>query len=641
MLPHSLLYYAGQAPGDVLAAAITIAFVAIGGGTAGVAIARRLGLGVAAALAGAFAVSVALASVVMLAGSALGLSLLGGATAYLVGGVAVSALSLRLMRGCPRLDPDVPALWLGGLAVMCALIQRPWFKTSADTFYHLAAARSLIERNALVVTDPFHGTAVSVADPSSGVLHTMMAMVSRLTGGDMAWLFPGWTILGAIVLVMSFYALVRRLAGVRWAATAGAAGYLVANQFLDFRAAGYPNRISMALVFFGILMLADVLETPKWTGAVAVVVAAVAVSAVHVGDAEFFFIAAAAIAFWAVADAIIDRVRTGVWSPRNAGAVVGTLLLAGVASAPFVLAKFGVVSSSSMVDTASAVSRLDLFQLGPFVVTRPDRFYDGGIVTFFLVSALAVLAGGWAVLRREKMALVTFALCSLPLLLLLDPPVTTLAVRLSFYNLGRIAALLGFTLFIGIAWALGRPDDDGGRKQALALGAVSLFAAAWISVAYLQTTWTTTVGAVRARMNVSVWSSRGSDIRESWDEATLAQVRAVFGSSAPMIAADPETAYLFSALVNVRVVAVPAPHSPLAVETVSGEARREAMSHLLYPTATLAERRAILRTWNVDYVVLWWTRLAQRDPAASMLMQGDLFEPVVYAPHLLVLRVKR
>jgi hypothetical protein len=640
MTPSHALFTV-QTPSDLLATLAVLSFALLPGLAMGVAVARRMRLGLAAAIAGAFATSAVLASVIMLVGGYAHLSLEAGVAAYLAGAVVLTWWALRLMKDRPALAADLPGLALGAAAMLLALVERPWFKISADTFYHLAAARSLLVRDALVVTDPFHGTATAVADPSSGVLHTMMAFFVRLTGMDMAAMFSGWTVLGAALLALSFYALIRRLAPVQWAATLGAAAYLLANQFLDFRSLGYPNKISLVLVFFGMLMFTEVFETPSWTAAVASAGACVAVSAMHVGNAEFLFIVGAAIAFWALVDAVVSRWRDKIWAFDGLLAVTGTLVAAAVLSLPFILPKFGVVSGSSMVDTAAAVSRVDLFQMGPFVVTRPGRFFDGGTLMFVMTSALALFMAGWSLVKRDRVALSAFAICSLPLLLLVDPPITTLAVTKSFYNLTRIAALLGFTSFVAIAWALARPKRAGGREQAVFLALVALVGALAISGPFLQTTWTETVGAVGKGMNVSVWRSRESDIRDAWGYDTLARVRAIMGDSRPMIAADPETGYYFAGLVDVRLAAAPRSHSPLVVEVVDGPARRKAMEMLLYPTATVAERRATLTKWGVDYVVLWKSRVKEAAAATSMRAQPELFEVVDVSQRLVVLRVKR
>jgi hypothetical protein len=160
-------------------------------------------------------------------------------------------------------------------------------------------------------------------------------------------------------------------------------------------------------------------------------------------------------------------------------------------------------------------------------------------------------------------------------------------------------------------------------------------------VPFLQTTWTDTVGAVQKGMNVSVWLCRDSDIRDAWGYDTLDRIRKALGESRPMIAADPETGYYFAGLSDVRLVASPRSHTTLVVELVDGPARRRAIELLFFPTATVAERRAILSRWGVDYVVLWKSRVKERDAATSMLAQPELFEVVDVSRDLVVLRVKR
>jgi hypothetical protein len=468
-----------------------------------------------------------------------------------------------------------------------------------------------------------------------------MAMFSRITSLDMAMLFSGWTVLGGFVLALSFYALAKRFAPGRWVPLVGAGAYLVFNQFMDFRALGYPNRLSLGLLFFGILAFVELFEKPSWTAAAAVGAAGVAISAMHVGNAEFFFIAGAAIAFWALVDAIVGKWRDGEWAFDGFLALAGALAAVAVVSLPFILPKLGVVGESSMVDTASAVTRLDLMQLGPWVITRPGRFFDGGTLPFVMTTALALFMAGWSMVKRDRVSLSAFAICSLPVLLLVDPPLTTFLVTRSFYNLARIAALLGFTLYIAIAWALSRPKKAAGRSQAVFLAVIALVGAAVISVGFLQTTWTESVGAVRKGMNVSVWANREADVRVLWGEDTLARIRQRFDGTVPMIASDPETGYYFSGLVDVNLVCAPRSHSPLAIELVSGPARRDAMARLMFPSASVEERRAILTKWGADYVLISRSPVNPASAADSMMLQPELFQPVDVTPRLVLFKVLR
>jgi hypothetical protein len=641
MLNLALGLIARQWSGDALAAVVAIVLFTAPGAAMAVAVARRLRWGMTAVVAGSFAFSSALAAVVMLVGTWLGLGLEGGLIAWLALGAASSAGAYFVGRGAARVTPDAGGLGFAVVAGIAALMEGPWFRPSADTFYHLAAARSLLESHSLTVTDPFHGTATTIADPTSGVLHTMLALVARLSGLDPAVVWTGLNVLGAIVLVSAFYALVKRLVGPGRPALIGTFAYMVLNQFVDFRAGAYPNRISIALVFFAMMCLVDLLDRPSCWAAVTAVVAGVAVSAMHVGSAELYLLMAFSLGFWALVEGIVlSRTAEGAdW--RGLRAVAGTLLATGALALPFILPKFSVVSSSAMVDTAAALSRIDLVQLGPFVVTRPDVFFDGGNVLFIMTTALAVLMGGWALVRRDRAALAAFAFCSLPLLLLFDPPVTTLAVRLSFYNLARIAALLGFTTSIAIAWALSRPKDEGGHKEAVFLGVVTLVAAILLSVPYLMTTWTEWTWAYRKGMNVSVWKARATDVRNQWGAGVAPAVIEALGTDRPMVAAEKETGYYLAGLASIRLVAVPASHSPLAIERVSGTERRLAIARLMQPSASERVRREIIDQWGVEYVFLWTSRIHDREAAASMLQQPGLFEEVYSSSRVRLFKVAR
>lgn len=633
--------FAPEWPQDLLAALLVVTFVLASGLAMSVAVARRLRLGWPAAIAGAFAVSSALAAAVALAGSLVGAPLEAGVAAFTLASAALTWWGTRLMRGQPALELDAPGLAIGGLAAFFALFERPWFKISADSFYHVAAARSLLTRDALVVTDPFHGTGITVPDPSSGVLHTMMAFVARLTGMDMAALFSGWTVLGALVLALAFHALARRVTPVRWAAAVATAGYLVAGWYLDFRAAGYPNRVSIALILLGVLALTEAFEKPSVVAATAVATVLVATSAMHVGNAEFLFIAGAAVALMVALDALAGRRIAGAWKLDGVVAVLGGLVAGAVASLPFLLPKFGVVSASSMVGTSETVSTAGLVHLGPLVVADPGALFQGGALAFALTTALAGWAAFAGIVRRDRVATCALAVAALPALVLTDPPVTTLAVTWSSYNFARIAALLGFTAYVAAAWGLGRWREGRAGGWGAAAGAVLLAATLVVSTPYLLTAWTSHKEGKRPGMSVPVWDSRNRDIRRIWGEHDVARLRVLLGQGYPVVAADEGTGYYLSALVSVRLLAAPASHSPLAVEVAQGAERRAAVYEILDQFSTEAERRAVLDRWGVDYVFLWTSRPREYAAALSMRDQPALFEEVGIDRRLVVFRVRR
>lgn len=625
-------------PADAWAALLVAATVVLPGVPAGIAIARRLGMGWTGAVATALCVTSAAAGVVMLAGPLAGVGLGGGIVAMLVALAAATVIALRAARPSPPVRPGLAGVALAAGAAAVALVQGPWLRPSADTFYHLAAARSLLVRDALVVTDPFHATAVATADPSSGVLHTMLAMAQRVTGADMLVLWTGMTVVGAALTVAAFHALAARVAGdgprAGAAAAVATALYCVCTLVADLRAAAYPNRISLAIVFVGLALVVELLERPSAAAALGVGVAAAAVSAMHVGSAELFVLLVLAVGAWSAIAAATGRLRASGGAPAGAGAGAparaGWWLPAGVAgvvlvAAAFLASKVGVVAGSSMVDSASALARADLFRIGPFVVAPASAYFDGGDAAFVLTAALVVLMGGWAAIRRDRAALAAFAICSAPVLLLACPPVTTLAARVSFYNLARIAALLGFTTPLAIAWALARRGREGGARQAWALGTVAATVLVVLAVPYLRTTWADSPGAVRRGMNVSVWKARLTDVRAQWGFGETRRLVRAIGEDAPVVASDPETGYYLSGLATVRLVAVPRSHSPLAIELVSGAARRAAMRELMLPTTSEPRRREILDEWGADLVLVWLSRPGARPVAASMEAQPGLF----------------
>lgn len=633
--------FTAQTPSDLMAtAAVAVGWLAPGA-TIGTALARRMHAGVPGAVAIAFAVSCALATVVMSVGGAAGATLGTGIVLYLAGAAALTLAGLRMAVGAPPLRADAAGTALAAGAAFFALFERPWMKVTVDAFYHAAAARSLIMRDALVVTDPFHGTAVTTPDPSSGVLHTMMAMVARAGGIDAAALMSGTTVIGALVLAAAFYVLAKRVSGSPAAAGVATAAYLVANQYLDFRAMGYPNRISLALVFLAMAAAIDLAERPSWHAGAVALSASGATLAMHVGSAEYLLVALAAIGAAAWLPALLDRWRDHrreaplPWAP--AALVAASVLLA----VPLLLPKLGLVGASSVVDGGSSAGRTALVALGPFVVADPSRLFDGGTAALAMTGVLAFMACGWAVVRRDRVAATVSGLLLLPVLLLVTPPFTTLAVRFSYYNVVRLAALMGPLLFVGIAWALGRPAARGGRVQAVIVAVAALAVAGYTGVPFLQTVWSERASAARPGMSVSIWRNRASDIRELWGYDTIAAMQREFGCRYPMVAAEPVTGYFLAGLADVRLAAVAHAHSPVAVEIADGPRRRADMDALLLATATEEQRRVILDRYGAEYVIVWKSRRRELAAGRSMLDQPALFEPLVQSPRIILFRVRR
>lgn len=631
---------AAQAPGDLLAVALATALGLAPGLVLATALARRLGWGWEAAVPLSFALSVAAAGIASLAGMYAHAGVWAGVGVFALAAAAMTAGGVVLSRdAAPMPDPDVPGLAFGFAAALLAFLERPWFKTGADTWYHLAAVRSLLERDELIVTDPFHGSVISTPDPGSGVVHTMLALWSRLTTIDPAGLLVGLGVVGAAVLALAFYALVKRLSGCRWAALTAAAAWLLLNQLGDLRAISYPNRLTIALVMLGTLALTELLARPSRAAGAVAVLCGVTAGAVHAGNAQFFYLTGGAFAFWGLADGLIARRRDGRWDFGPGLAVVGVLAATVVLSLPFLLPRIGVVNSSGMVGSEAAVINPDLFALGPFVVTRPGRYFDGGTIAFVVTSALALFMAGWAAVRRDRVTVAAFALASMPALLLFDPPVTTVLVRYSYYNMWRMSLLMGFTAYVALAWALARPRASGGRSQAIALAGVLVFAVAASAAQPLAATWT----GYRLKGYADVWETRRIDVRQRWGEADLERIRAEFGGRYPMVAGDVDSTYLLAGLMPARILAGPRRHYPLAIQLTTGPQRRMDVEALMRGSATEAQRRAVLAKWDVDYVFLWLGSGRPQEAAAydSMKRQTALFESVLVTPRLALLRIRR
>ncbi|HEX9092460.1 MAG TPA: hypothetical protein VF902_00615, partial [Coriobacteriia bacterium] len=222
--------YVGRAVELVFGGALSsvvVALLALGPGALPAwGLGRRMGWGRAAIVPAALAFSSAVAALAAIPTFLMGGSLSVALVVYGVLALMFGWLGWRWGRGRPPLEPDRQGVVLGAAAAILALVQGPYMGQTADTFYHLAAARSLLATGRAMVTDPLYGTAATALDPTSGIWHTMLAWWSRLTTLDPAWLWAGLTTVAAGALVLALWSIVRRVSGSDRAATIAAVAWL-------------------------------------------------------------------------------------------------------------------------------------------------------------------------------------------------------------------------------------------------------------------------------------------------------------------------------------------------------------------------------------------------------------------------------
>lgn len=624
--------------------------------------ARRLRWSPPTAIAAAFTFSMSLAGVAAWAGRVLGFGLDGVWWATLALSVAATAFAVLLLlrdrrtsasnRTAPANETpaeETPGFHAGWQGIVLSLIvggvafwQRPWFAYTPDTFYHLAAARSLMATGRPLVTDPLHGTATSALDPTSGIFHTWLALLGAHSSVQIHELFVGFTALAAAIVVLALWALAERLSKSPWAATLAAAGFAGLSLFADFRMLGFPNRFSVALVYLCIIALADLVEgRDRWWAVATVVLAGFGALAIHMASAALLVVSAAVIVIWAALAGVARRGTRGAWAPFIRIAV--PLAVLAVLAAPLLMAKVGLVSGSDIVGSQipEKARETALWFLGPWVVlVRPGQFVGGGAMAFWMTVFVGLVATWRALWKGDDSAIPAAGLLLMPALLLFDPITTSVLVHYSYYSLARVALLMSFVPWLALAWAVAaavRGDGYGRARHVLAASAIALFVGhAATMYPYAVSTYTEADPLLRPGESYTVAESRQADVRDGWGNA-LWDVRVEIGDAYPRVAASAETGYYLAGLVPVAIVAAPESHSPLTVP--DGWKRRMDMETLLAPDATADARREILETWDADYVALSPGINGDGPALESMREQTELFEPVVDTRRLALMRV--
>lgn len=632
------------------AAAAAVALFALAPGwLPGDAIVRRLGWGRAALVPVALTFSSAIAALATVPTFLLGGSLDAALVLYVGFALLFGWYGRRALKGRPAASGQREGLIVGAAAGLLALVQGPYMGQTADTFYHLAAVRSLLATGRAMVTDPMYGTVTGVLDPTSGVWHSMLAFWSRAL--DPAWLWAGLTAVAAAALALALWSLLRRVSGSDRAATIATTAWLVCALYLDLRTAAYPKLGSLAIVYVGIMALLELSEHRSRDALTLAVAAGLAASSVHLGSAELLYVFIAVLLVWLLADAVVSRARGGEWRLTAAGRVLGAGCLVGLAAVPVLLPKLGALAGSDsgggLTGLRPTMGGLLLRWPGGLVSVQPGSLTGDGPVAFAFAAVLVLLMAAAVFGRaRYRELLGGLAVASMPLLLLTDPLSASLLYKVSPYATERVAALLWFTPYVAVAWGLAQAGPETHKRMARWAAVAFVATALAFSWRLIGGTWAR-IDSGRAGARYPVPITRLADVRYQWGFDTLAKVRRTIGTSYPVVAGDPDTCYYLAGLAPVKVMAVAKSHSPYAIERVSGEERRADAARIMDPTTDNDTRLVILRRWDVEWVVLAPDQGTQGATLASMVgpsavggPHGGLFLEAVSGPTLVLLKVR-
>lgn len=616
------------------------------------AVVRRLKWDVPSLLPVAFAWSSMLTVCVAYGGRAVGLGLASGTTVWWAIAAAINVASvvwLGRQRGPWLIAPGWWMLGLAAFASVMAAVQRSWFNFNSDPWYHLAGARFLAATDGLVVTDPLFGTGSTLADPTSGSLHTLLAMVSRASELDPLFLWRGSEVIGAAVVIVAFWALARRVTLVPGAAAIATAVYFAFGLFMDMRWSSYPSRISFGLALLAVAFVLEMFDDPRPAAGLGIAVATVATIGMHIGSGSLIVYLLGLCFVSALLWAALERRATGTWDLK--GPVAGVLWgigATGLASLPFLLPRLSVIGSGTMTTAGDSGTLVHaqapgfLKMWGGLAVVHPDVYYTGGAV----MLTMAAVVGGFMLydshLSRERVTFLAGMVTLAPIVFAYFPPLTGFLVHFSPYMTWRVVMVLGFAPYVSLAWALGRMPSPSLWRTARLLGAAVILGALMSGLPHVQNLLTEQPsGADRRGMpDISYREAQRRSFLNSIDLRALNEFKRMVDDTYPMVAGSEETLFPLAGAMPVRIVASYGSHSPMHVELDNGGERREDMTTLLSPEVAENTRRRTLAKWDVDYVVLWTSVDRDRVALESMRSQSGLLEEVVTGVDFHVFRVK-
>ncbi len=620
---------------ELLAFACVFAVTVLPSLPAGWAFARAQRADWTTAFTFAFAVAAFAAGLVSFLGWIFGQSLLVSAGLYFAILAGVDVAMWVWARPATRVQLDLPALVLVSLTGIVAVLERPWLTPNMDAFYHLAATRSLLFFDAAVVTDPFFGIGSEVADPTSGALHTLLAIVARVTTLDVAFLWGGINVLGAMLVPAAFWVLFRQAKVPKRHALAVSAAVVFLALNADFRFAAYPNRMGLSLL---ILSLAGIVTVQRgsrggWPLAVG---AGFAAAWSHTGIGAGLIALLGLLALGMAAFELAVR-----WPDRHIRPLVGSwpvLAATGLASAFALAPRLWYLlrtgsSASVSPDSGATKSVLATYKLFDRpLVFYPQEAFSGGDIMFVLGAALAFICLSAAWRKRDRTLAVLGIVGLAPLLIGFNPLLTPFMLSVSAYSTYRIVAIFWFSPFVALA---------GGWRTSPVLARVTMVGALLVAAPALHNMFTEEPPVVirPGIQNVSVSKGWERDVVNIAGRSMLDELRELFGTEWPMIATDEMTGYDLAGLMNVHIYAAPQLHSPAFMEhTESGGRRRGEMVALMAPTTSNATRQQLVRDSGADYVVIWPDRVAE-NARIDLISDIDNLEVVYRRGDMVVLKV--
>jgi len=590
------------------------------------------GMPVALQLAPVFAVSLALISMVGWTGYLLGIGFAGVKTVSIVAlALAVVASPIALWYHGPRatekasLEPGW-TLWvvlaIALAAGLSGLYSGPWLSATADSFYHLAAIRSLAAHGTALPQQVFFSTRVPAPDPTSGTWHLALALVSNLSGQDPVAVWRVMTVVLPPLLVLAFFALALAITRTSIAALIVTAIYLLLGLSFDFRDIAYPNQFGNLLAWLSIAFLLRFVDNGSRRELALSALVAFAASAAHplLGPSLLAALAGG------VAAALL--VRSPSWKRLAFAAAV-----VGAATLPVLIADTSTVYAAAPYAPMASTSPLPLRTIHhPWTWVWPSNWYDnpGTIIgTAFAV----ILVRRWRA-GEVGAGLVIAVLVAVPAVALTPFIGATYSRQ---YLLARVSYVLHPLAWMAWGWAVTIAMGAlRGRWRIPAAAVLVISTVAASAVFYLGPL---TLYRLPASSPKSLLYSRSSDLTVAWRDR-LAAIGKLPKSS--VLLTEPRMAYEVAGLTGIEVVAIPYAHTPAQISQRDGPRRRVDATDAVQGRLDSASLAGVLEHYGVTHVLVdtdrtdpaAWTQLASAQ-ILTQIASGDRWRLYSYDPRML------
>ena len=478
------------------------------------------------------------------------------------------------------------ALWAAvGIALaatISAVYSGPWMSFTADSFYHLAAIRSILAHGTALAQEVFFSTPVSAPDPTSGSWQLALALVAGFSGQDPISVWRVATVLTAPLAALAFFTLAWAITRNGLAAVIGTALYVFLSLSFDFRAAAYPNHFGLLLAWLALAFAVRYAGNGLRRELAVAAPIAFAASAVHPALSPFLLIALAC----GLGAALL--VRSPMW--RRFAVAAGVV---GAAALPLLVVNVLTLSAPAPYASMAQVA----FPLR--VVHRPwtwvwPGFWYYTVGTIFGTAFGIMLVRRW--LAKELGAgLVLAALAVIPAAALSPFFASSYVGQYTLARVGDVIEPLAW-----LSWGWGLALVMGSARGKLRGPAIVILIGCLLAMVPA-TVYGPLARVVPSSSLRSFATSRSTDLTVAWRDrlAALAPL-----PPSTVILAHPDTAYEIAGLTGREVVAVPLTHTPAQVEVKDGPRRRTDTLDALYGRLDSANLAGVLEHYRVTHVLV-------------------------------------